>query len=376
MAHTRFALRPDAEEISSLGAPFLMRAPEGEDMTPGIGLPDSLVRCWRLGSSDPRDKVFALAHVVTGRGGGSVVSVRPDYRKTVAEVYAEAGRVFLEAKGDQRYPHFGLAIYSTGLKPLDGLQYVQVPRGCEGPGCKQSHPGCNGLRMADPPGLPSWAPNFHWPINTAPLRTVGADASGGRACRIHDDTPHEVLKLDGYKLDTVVEEDASLRNPLCRAVFLWLELVGRMDEVYRPTGGSRVEAFAHTISGGSVKVKEEEQEEKEEEARGFAGVVHDFMLWRVRRAFACRCSATRDDKDTELSTARRLLDRLRPQDHQQQSSSVSSTSTSTSSTSPGDIIESCFLRSDAKLTACAPPDQTLPQLRQGVVRGYIAFHRL
>jgi hypothetical protein len=193
-----------------------------------LGLTQLLLHTMGNRATDPRDKVFALFGIVNEACG--VTPARPDYGRTVEEVYTSVARF--------------LVGYDHSLRILSAVQH----------GCTRSP-------------LPSWVPDWRieWPIRLldAAQEYLNFRAHGERPTYpvvTHLPHPHK-LALGGFSFDIVHKVDSAelsldVVDEIDRALFYSLhdrctiaDRIGH-DGLYPPTKEDVEVAWLRTISAG------------------------------------------------------------------------------------------------------------------------------
>ncbi|UPL00019.1 hypothetical protein LCI18_010953 [Fusarium solani-melongenae] len=148
-------------------------------------LPALIALTWHFKATDPRDSIFALLGLVNQYSvEGTPCTLVADYSKSTEEVFLEAGRLFVEAKGRNEIPHWNKNPPEM-LEPLEGLSFVQ-----------HDSPG-------SPTNPPSWVPDFHRGLTTARLWDSRFCASGDKSHAVIWPSDLHLLKVDGYLFDRV-----------------------------------------------------------------------------------------------------------------------------------------------------------------------------
>jgi hypothetical protein len=178
-------------------------------------------------STDPRDRIFAWYGIAKD------LDIRPDYNKSLSEVYAAV-------------------TISTMLAEKNFGEWAWI-----------------GLNDRDPlDDLPSWVPDYHRffgrtlnflsPSLYNPLpNRVGANAP---VIARQDSTDHRILHVSGYEIDsvTVISAAAPLfpvlwgarsgGNPdIIELLRTWKSVLNAGEDDLYPTGGTRAEAFWKTV---------------------------------------------------------------------------------------------------------------------------------
>jgi hypothetical protein len=208
--------------------PWLTSARRCFQLGDGFELLRLLLDTWRREATDPRDKVFAILHLVTDE---IPHSMRPDYFKSVSIVYREVVQYLLAQYGN-----------------LDVLLYAH---------------------MNPESRIPSWCPNwclerrfsqgewFRWVIRfqrqlefgKQAQSTYSASGSSTPTTRFSDNL--EVLTLRGAKLDEVAVAESNelfaCKNPLEWTFGLWSEIgssgIIKDPSTLYPYGGTYSEAW-------------------------------------------------------------------------------------------------------------------------------------
>ncbi|CAH0051582.1 unnamed protein product [Clonostachys solani] len=218
--------------------------PDNDDQEPPPSLLWLVANTWQFECSDPRDKIFALVGMApiakNSKEDGGHETMVADYSITTADIFIEAGRILIEARGDNEASF-------NGMEPLQGLSWVQYPR-------RELHQklgeacGYNFDRMQ---GLPSWVPQFHLPLATPPLWDQRFNACGSHSpCKIWD-SDRSVLKIDAFRFDPIVRlaenSMGGIDDTFCPNIAGWLQLISWLDVQYH-NKCSRVEALWMTLS--------------------------------------------------------------------------------------------------------------------------------
>ncbi|KAH6971541.1 hypothetical protein BKA56DRAFT_594476 [Ilyonectria sp. MPI-CAGE-AT-0026] len=194
-----------------------------------LTLPVLLVLTWETMATDPRDCIIALLSVANTQEASTKIIA--DYSKSTSELFAETGKILIEAKGDNRVQHLSRD-YIEDFEPLEILSFIQAPL----------------TPRERPAGMPSWVPMFHWPLTTGRIFWPTLHAAGNTALALYPSNP-SILKLDGFIFDTIVEIESQPSEAINYAS--WLIITSHLDPVY-PTGMSRVEALWRSILAETI----------------------------------------------------------------------------------------------------------------------------
>ncbi|KAH7175267.1 heterokaryon incompatibility protein-domain-containing protein [Dactylonectria macrodidyma] len=209
-------------------------------------LPALIALTWHFKSADPRDNIFALLGIVSKYPvEGTPCDLVADYSTSTEEVFLQAGRVFIEAKGRNEVPTWNKN--PEILEPLEGLSFVQHH--------EFPDPATENI-------IPSWVPHFHRELTTARLWDRRFSAASGeklKRCTAIWPSDPRLLKLNGYLVDQVTEASSdegaqkgqiNVSVPQMAAWFrMTLGLEVRYQELYDV---SRVEVVWRTLMADDI----------------------------------------------------------------------------------------------------------------------------
>lgn len=206
---------------------------------------------WNSAATGPRDKIFALLDIVQRKSESTQIKV--DYGMFISSLFITVGRHFVEAKNVPGF--FRFAAYREPLESLEALSLVQFQSNCDGIDRESVCLVRLGEAAKHVQDLPSWEPNFHWPLNTTRLWDARFNAAGDSKFQIHMSEPED-LRLDGTNIDSAVDihSKSEERRPgpgLQIDILSVFSLISRLDPIY-PTGVSRVKALWHTLIAGET----------------------------------------------------------------------------------------------------------------------------
>ncbi|RBR23348.1 uncharacterized protein FIESC28_03824 [Fusarium coffeatum] len=220
----RIRTRPDCIEGIRARKKFLKQPALQAKYKQQLSLAALIILTWNFYVSDPRDKIFALLSLSKPLDGISV-----DYSKSIPDVFTDAGRVLLQAGGDNSV-HTWDGSAMDDLEPLESLSFVQ-------PHISTT--------------LPSWVPTFNQRLDRPRIYHKRYKAAGHHQLVLYESLSC-ILKLDALIVDTVVEIEKSpppnWQDPLVNAHTMeaWWGIISRLPSTY-PTGNTRIEAFWRTL---------------------------------------------------------------------------------------------------------------------------------
>ena len=243
----RARINPDLHDIKGLRAMLHGASNDGWKST--LSLYDLLLHTWNFAATDPRDKIFALLSLVQRKTDQESVFV--DYNTPTASLYATVGRRLLEIGGGCGY---FWADNKDLVEPLEALTFVHFPPKCQGIGCKTAH-----LVQSTKPSehihsLPSWVPNFHWPLHATRLWDPRFAASTQQPLRFYSSRP-EMFRLDGLLFDSIVEVDSYNKDGSPDRLLVDLHPIARLVSHLAPnypTGITRSEALWRTVTADNT----------------------------------------------------------------------------------------------------------------------------
>ena len=206
-----------------------------------------LHRARHLQATDKRDRVFAmLGHYSVCTGNAELATLRADYGKTTAQVYADVAARALTR--------------DSSLITLAAVQHPNLPSGTEAPNQASSQ-----TREVDENRLPSWVPDwdtYESHILSEPINPHCAHGTTSPKLKIDRSTL--VLSVHGVKLDVI----EACSKPMAQREFhldssgralaiekLWHDICGKgrfdLEESYI-NGDSAFFAYTQTLSNGCV----------------------------------------------------------------------------------------------------------------------------
>ena len=205
-------------------AAYLGPNARGSSQLPGL---TSLMRTtWDSESTDPRDRVFALlglaAKASAEAGSAALVA---DYSKSLADVFIEAGRHFVEDRTESTAAING---EKEPLEPLEGLSYVQNP----------SFDAATGETPGRLLSVPSWVPNFHQKMTTGRIYRPEFSACGKDMQHRAQDLDRLTLGVDGLLFDTITEVETKRigqeprQEPYAANLAQWFGIISRLGNEY------------------------------------------------------------------------------------------------------------------------------------------------
>ncbi|KKZ66358.1 hypothetical protein EMCG_07859 [[Emmonsia] crescens] len=166
---------------------------------------------WTFRATDPRDKIFGLYGLLNRTGQ---VKWRPDYYKSVEEVYAEATKKIIQQSGE--------------------LRMLSAAVDCS---------------LRNIPTLPSWVPDYSMTYTN--MMSAVYNAARGLPVYPIKPTAWDVLGVSGVKIDTVLDIGNTTHGPGDQHMIFdprWLELLLLLPIKYH-NGQTRTEALWRTICG-------------------------------------------------------------------------------------------------------------------------------
>lgn len=222
MTDLRLRLRLDTLERHHFKPIENVEGQVGHSWDDKLSLCTVLVLTWNLEVTDPRDKVFALLSIAAPLEPSAKIAV--DYRRSTVDVFTDLGRIFVEARGNNKIQSFHSGIIEE-FEPLEGMSFVQAPL-CEDGNCNRL-PSCS--RNERPDALPSWVPAFNMPLTTGRLWRTGFAAAFARGpIFFHSDAA--VLKLEGCEFDRIIQleekpHEKEIGDGVSFDIFSWLKMV-------------------------------------------------------------------------------------------------------------------------------------------------------
>lgn len=203
-------------------AAYLGSNTPGSSQLPGL---TSLMRTtWDSESTDPRDRVFALLGLASKAPAGSAALIA-DYSKSLADVFIEAGRHFVEDRTESTAAMNG---EKELLEPLEGLSYVQ----------NRSLEAATGETPGRLAGVPSWVPNFHQKLTTGRIYRPEFSACGKGVQHRAQDLDRLTLGVDGLLFDTIAEVETKRigqeprQEPYAANLAEWFGIISRLGNEY------------------------------------------------------------------------------------------------------------------------------------------------
>ncbi|ODH51488.1 hypothetical protein GX48_02356 [Paracoccidioides brasiliensis] len=166
---------------------------------------------WTFRASDPRDKIFGLYGLLNIVDKGKW---RPDYHKSVEEVYAEATKTIMQQSGE--------------------LRMLSAAVDCS---------------LRNITTLPSWVPDYS--MGYTNMMCAVYNAAGDLPVCPFNATAWDVLEVSGVKIDTVLDIGNTTHRPSDQYMIFdprWLELLLLLPVKYH-NGQSRTEVLWRTICG-------------------------------------------------------------------------------------------------------------------------------
>ncbi|KAE8395295.1 hypothetical protein BDV23DRAFT_168887 [Aspergillus alliaceus] len=174
-----------------------------------LSLENLLFETWTFRATDPRDKIFGLYGLLAKAG---TVSWRPDYKKSVAHVYADATKEIMENAGELRMLS---AVLDRSLRNISDL--------------------------------PSWVPDYSVPFCN--MMCANYNAAGNLPQAPIQPSPWDVLAVSGVRIDTVLQTGNATSGPNQLSMFFdarWFELALLLPHPYH-NGQARTEVLWRTL---------------------------------------------------------------------------------------------------------------------------------
>ncbi|KAE8358627.1 hypothetical protein BDV27DRAFT_163403 [Aspergillus caelatus] len=182
---------------------------ERASMPKALSLENLLFETWTFRSTDPRDKVFGLYGLLLKAGP---VPWKPDYSKSIAQVYADTTKEIIRNAGELRMLS---AVLDRSLHNV--------------------------------PDLPSWVPDYSVPFVN--MMCSNYNAAGNLPQHAIQPSPWNVLPVSGVKIDTVLQTGNTTSGPKQMSMFFdarWFELALLLPHPYH-NGQARTEALWRTL---------------------------------------------------------------------------------------------------------------------------------
>lgn len=212
-----------------------------------------IVITWHFKSVDPRDRIFALLGLADFTGPNACQTMVADYNRSVAEVFADMGWLFLRAPGRNEFKDMDGNVET--LQPLEALSFVQHPLRKAADGTLTA----NASKRIK--GTPSWLPNFHLDLTTTRLHhsRFSADEVRGAPKELKIAKTHGQIRLDGHPFDTVAEVESKTAaqeigtGDFTPNIAAWFRMTLALDNPYpEPASASRVEALWRTLTADEI----------------------------------------------------------------------------------------------------------------------------
>lgn len=180
-----------------------------------LSLENLLFETWTFRATDPRDKIFGLYGLLLKAGP---VPWKPDYSKSVAQVYAEATKEIIQNANELRMLS---AVLDHSLHNI--------------------------------PDLPSWVPDYSVPFCN--MMCANYNAAGTLPQQTIQPSSWNELKVSGVKIDTVLQTGNTTSGPKQMSMFFdarWFELALLLPHPYH-NGQTRTEALWRTLCADHKK---------------------------------------------------------------------------------------------------------------------------